>query len=144
MILPARILSIGIDRPLLQVAEFLAEPRNFPRWASGLASGLTPRPGSPLGAADGSEWLAATPQGPLLIRFSPANPYGVADHWVQLENGSVVYVPLRVVANGDGCEVSLTLFRQPDMDEARFAADGDWVMRDLQALRQLLESEPAR
>lgn len=141
MIHPARILTLGVDRPLLQVADFLAEPRNFPRWASGLASGLTPRADSTLGAADGSEWLAETPQGSLLIRFSPANPYGVADHWVQLVNGSIIYVPLRVVANGDGCEVSLTLFRQPDMDEARFAADGDWVMRDLQALRRLLEGD---
>lgn len=143
MLHPARTFSIGIERPLRQVADFLAEPRNFPRWASGLVSGLTPRADSTLAVEAGSEWLAATPQGPLLIRFSPTNPYGVADHWVQLNDGNVVYVPLRVVANGDGCEVSLTLFRQADMDEARFAADGDWVMRDLQALRRLLEGEKA-
>lgn len=136
---PARTLSIGIDRPLAEVAAFLAEPRNFPRWASGLAAGLEPLAGSRLPAAAGSEWLASTPEGPLQVRFSPANPFGVADHWVRLDDGRVVYVPLRVVANGDGSEVSLTLFRQADMDEARFAADAAWVMRDLQALRRLLE-----
>ncbi|MNF39077.1 hypothetical protein D3C84_200410 [compost metagenome] len=138
MIQPARILSIGIDRPLQQVAEFLAEPRNFPRWASGLADGLEPAADSPLLPLAGSEWLAETPHGRLRIRFSPANPFGVADHWVQLENGSVVYVPLRVVANGDGCTISLTLFRQPGMDDERFAADCDWVRRDLLELRRVL------
>lgn len=38
-----------------------------------------------------------------------------------------VYGPLRAVANGDGSEVSLTLFQRPGMDDARFAADIDWV-----------------
>lgn len=133
MLLPARTLSTGIERPLAEVAAFLAEPRNFPRWASGLASGLTPLD------PHAGEWLADTPQGRLRIRFSPANPFGVADHWIQLADGGVVYVPLRAVANGDGCEVSLTLFRQPDMDDERFAADCDWVRRDLQALRRILD-----
>ncbi|MOA25382.1 hypothetical protein D3C78_1461030 [compost metagenome] len=62
----------------------------------------------------------------------------MADHWVHLEDGRVVYVPLRVVANGDGCTVALTLFRRPEMDDERFAADCDWVRRDLLALRRLL------
>jgi len=138
MIQPSRILSIGIDRPLSQVAAFLAEPRNFPRWASGLADGLEPVADSPRLPTEGSEWLGSTPQGRLRIRFSPLNPFGVADHWVHLEDGRVVYVPLRAVANGDGCTVALTLFRRPEMDDERFAADCDWVCRDLLALRRLL------
>lgn len=138
MIQPSRILSIGIDRPLSEVAAFLAEPRNFPRWASGLADGLEPVADSPRLPGEASEWLASTPQGPLRIRFSPRNPFGVADHWVCLEDGRVVYVPLRAVANGDGCTVSLTLFRRPEMDDERFAADCDWVRRDLLTLRRLL------
>ncbi|MCQ4345911.1 SRPBCC family protein [Pseudomonas stutzeri] len=144
MIQPARTLGVGIERPLAEAADFLAEPRNFPRWASGLASGLAPVAHRRLPVCAGSEWEADTPQGRLRIRFSPANPFGVADHWVHLADGRVVYVPLRVVANGDGCEVSLTLFRQADMDDERFAADCTWAMRDLQALRRLLESDRAR
>lgn len=138
MIQPARILTIGIDKPLPQVAAFLAEPRNFPSWASGLADGLEPVADSSLLPFEGSEWLASTPQGRLVIRFSPINPFGVADHWVRLDDGRVVYVPLRVVANGDGCAVSLTLFRRPDMDDESFAADCDWVRRDLLELRRVL------
>lgn len=143
MIHSARILSIGIDRPLSEAAAFLAEPRNFPLWASGLADGLEPAADSPLLPLAGSEWLADTPHGRLRIRFSPANPFGVADHWVHLEDERIVYVPLRVVANGDGCTVLLTLFRQPGMDDESFAADCDWVRRDLLALRQRLERATA-
>lgn len=138
MLQPARILTIGIDRPLPQVAAFLAEPRNFPQWASGLADGLEPVADSTLSPSVGSEWLASTPHGRLRIRFSPNNPFGVADHWVELEDGRIVYVPLRVVANGDGSTVELTLFRQPDEDAEGFAADCDWVRRDLLALRRVL------
>ena len=50
-----------------------------------------------------------------------------------------VYVPLRVVANGAGCDLVLTLFRRPEMTEAQFAADAEWFMRDLEAAKRLLE-----
>lgn len=135
MLHPARVLSVSIARPVAEVAAFLAEPRNFAQWASGLAGGLQP----PADGRDG-EWRIATPDGELRVRFSPPNPYGVADHWVHLPGGAVVYVPLRAVANGDGCEVSLTLFRLPDMDDARFEADSDWVRRDLDTLKRVLET----
>ena len=54
------------------------------------------------------------------MRFSGNNEFGVADHWVFLPDGTTVYVPLRAVANGDGTEVTLTLYRQPSMDDAKF------------------------
>lgn len=62
------------------------------------------------------------------------------DHWVELASGESVYVPLRIIANGDGAEVQLTLFRQPGMDEATFTRDADWVRQDLQALKALAEA----
>jgi len=56
-----------------------------------------------------------------------------------LGDGSVIYVPLRVISNGDGAEVLLTLFRQPGMSDAKFAADAEWIGRDLRALKTLIE-----
>jgi hypothetical protein len=44
------------------------------------------------------------------------------------------------VAKGGGCELVLTLFRQPGMSDERFAADAQWVMRDLDAAKRLLEA----
>ena len=60
-------------------------------------------------------------------------------HYVDAGKGPEVYVPLRVVANADGAEILLTLFRQPGMSEQQFLADIEWVKRDLTALKALLE-----
>jgi len=143
MIHPALVINIGIDRPLELVARYLADPRNFPLWASGLAGGLSPKRELTPAGDEAEVWVANSPQGRVKLRFSPPNAFGVADHWVHLPDGTVVYVPLRAVANGDGSDVSLTLFRRPEMDVARFAADAEWVRRDLATLKRVLEAERA-
>ena len=125
-------ISISIERPFAFVYEFLAVPENFPRWASGLASGLNQVNG---------EWIAQTPDGPLQIRFTPRNVFGIADHYVVPKSGPPIYIPMRVIANRTGSEVIFTLFRQPDMSDEKFAADAAWVRRDLQALKELLEAD---
>jgi hypothetical protein len=126
-----RRLTIAIDRAAAEAYEFLSAPENFPRWASGLAASLR---------KVGDEWVADTPEGRAVVRFSERNAYGVLDHAVTLPRGITVYVPLRVVAKGDGCELVLTLFRQPGMSDERFAADAQWVMRDLDSAKRLLEA----
>lgn len=140
MTYPSLVLSIGIERPLQVVARYLADPQNFPEWASGLADGLTPKSLHAHSCAEAAEWIAETPQGQATIRFSAPNELGVADHSVRLPDGTVIDVPLRAVANGDGSEVSLILFQIPGMDEARFRTDADWVRRDLAKLKQILEA----
>jgi hypothetical protein len=129
--LTAKTLHISINRPCSEAYDFLSQPENFPKWAKGLSDSLHPDDGS---------WVADTAQGKIRIRFSPMNAFGVLDHWVTLPDGTVVYVPLRVLANQGGVEVVFTLFRQPAMDDATFARDAALVMADLQALKRLLES----
>lgn len=107
-------LSVSIDRPAAEAYEFLCVPENFARWASGMK-----------GAS---------------VRFSEPNRHGVLDHAVRTEQGAEVYVPLRVVPRGERCELELTLFRQPDMSDEKFAADAQWVMEDLLAAKRLLEA----
>lgn len=124
-------LSVAISRPAAEAYAFLSQPENFPKWASGL--------GRALRQVDG-EWIADTEHGPARVRFSEPNALGVLDHAVTLPQGRSVYVPLRLVARGRGCELELTLFRQPDMSDAQFAADAEWVMRDLGAAKRLLET----
>jgi hypothetical protein len=130
----ARKLSISIDRPAAEAYEFLWVPENFAKWASGLAGSLRK-------AADG--WITETPEGPATVRFSERNAHGVLDHAVETPRGSV-YVPLRVIPRGKRCELVLTLFRQPDMSDDKFAVDAAWVMRDLQAAKRILESLPSQ
>jgi hypothetical protein len=126
----ARKLSVRINRSAAEAYEFLSLPENFPKWASGLGASLR---------QVGGDWIAETPEGPATVRFSERNSYGVLDHSVKLPRGGSVYVPLRVVAQGEGCELVVTLFRQPEMSDEKFAADAEWVMRDLHTAKRLLE-----
>lgn len=127
----AVVIHCSIGRPAAAVYNMLWRPEDFPRWASGLSdAGL---------AQDGNAWKAQGPGGPVRIRFTPRNAFGVMDHWVHLADGQVVHVPMRIVPNGDGSEVMFTLYRQPGMSEADFLRDQDWVRRDLQALKRLAE-----
>jgi hypothetical protein len=123
-------LSISVARDARRAYDFLSRPENFPKWASGLAGSLE---------KTGCEWLAQTPAGPLKVRFSERNDLGILDHWVSPQAGGEIYIPLRIIPNGEGCELVLTLFRQPGMDDEKFAADAAWVRRDLKAAKKLLE-----
>jgi predicted homoserine dehydrogenase-like protein len=77
----------------------------------------------------------------VTIRITEPNAYGVLDHYVELPDGSEIYVPMRVVANGTGTEAQFTLFRVPGMNDEKFSADAEWVIRDLNKLKELLEAE---
>jgi hypothetical protein len=131
-VLEAKTISISIDRNWRGVYQAIRHPEQFPKWASGLSnSTLEP---------DGDRWRAQGPEGPVLITFTGHNEFGVMDHWVDLGGGRVVYVPLRVVENGDAAEVLITLFRQPDMSDAAFEQDENTIRRDLVALKSMVES----
>jgi hypothetical protein len=127
----ARNISISIERDWREVYEFAHVPQNFPRWASGLASSLR---------EDGSDWVTDTPEGQVRVRFTPRNDFGVLDHHVTLPNGARLFVPLRVVANGPGAEVILTLFVLPGTTEEIVSGDIESISSDLAALKGLLES----
>lgn len=85
-------------------------------------------------------WVANTPEGKATVRFTPPNLYGVLDHWVSLPAGQEIYIPLRVIANDEACEVGLTLFRLSEMDDAAFERDAETVRKDLAVLKRLLET----
>ncbi|TIX88932.1 polyketide cyclase [Rhizobium sp. P44RR-XXIV] len=125
-----KIVHISIDRDWRVVYDFASRPQNMPHWASGLASGLK---------QDGDDWIAEGILGTARVRFAPQNDLGVIDHVVTLEAGLKVYNALRIVPNGDGCEVMFTLLRLPGMTEEQFAADSAHVLRDLTTLKDLME-----
>lgn len=130
--LGSRTFSVSIDRDWRELYEAIWRPEVFPRWASGLAESHL--------RADGDHWLADGPDGPVRIRFTPHNDFGVMDHHVDTGTGDIVHVPMRVVANGRGSEVMVTLYRQPGMSDERFAADARWINRDLARLRSVASS----
>jgi hypothetical protein len=126
-------LSISITRSATEAYEFLSVPENFAKWMWG--------PGTSL-RQPGADWVADTAEGRVMVRLSERNSFGVLDYSVTRPNGMTVYVPLRVVAKGGGCcELVLTLFRQPDIADEKFAADAEWVMRELFVAKRILEAQ---
>jgi hypothetical protein len=123
-------LSVRVNRSAAEAYEFLSVPENFGRWSS---RGMGLRPA-------GSDWVAQTQEGPATICFTERNSHGVLDHSVKLPRGESIYVPLRVVASGEGCELVLTLVRRPQIQEDAFAAEAELAMRDLLAAKQILEA----
>jgi len=123
--------SIGVDRPAAEVYDLAADPRNLPRWAAGLA-GSTVEP-------DGDRWATDSPMGRITFSFAPRNPFGVLDHDVTMPSGEVVHNPLRVIADGDRCDVVFTLRQRPGASDEDFEADAEAVAADLRRLKDLLE-----
>ena len=126
----ATTLSVSIERPPREISDVVSQPRNLPRWAVGLARSVRP---------DGESWIADTAQGPVRLRFAPSNAFGVLDHYVRPVAGREIAVPMRVVPNGAGSEVLITVFQQPEMTEAQYQEDLGLVRRDLERLKRVLE-----
>lgn len=92
---------------------FARDPANLPAWAAGLGAGV--------------------------VEMAPPNAYGVLDHDVVLPDGTRVHVPMRVLPDGDDCEVVLVLRRMPGVTDDELEQDAAAVRRDLATLAALLE-----
>ncbi|MFS0705160.1 SRPBCC family protein [Cellulomonas sp. 179-A 9B4 NHS] len=125
-------LSVRVGRSAADVYAFASDPRNLPRWAHGLGSDVVERDGG---------WWVETPGGPARVRFAPPNKFGVLDHDVLTPTGETVHVPLRVLADGDGSEVVITLRRLPGTTDDELARDADLMRGDLARLRDVVEAE---
>lgn len=124
--------TASVPRPADDVYDFLRNPENFPRWATSFCRSIK---------NVGGKWIMETTLGPHEIDIVRENAYRVVDHYVKPVGQNVeVYVPMRVVANGDNASVVVfTLNRTPDMTDARFADDCDMVRRDMDTLMRVLE-----
>jgi hypothetical protein len=125
-----RHVSVSIARSPADVYAFVSRPENLPRWATGLAPTIE--------NVDG-EWIADAPAGKVKVRLAERNALGVLDHDVVLESGATVHVPMRVIPNGTGSEVVLTVLREEGVPDEKFDADTRWVERDLKGLKAVLE-----
>lgn len=126
----SRTITVSIGRPFDRVHEFLADPTNWNRWAFGLGKNIRR-------SNDG--WIADSGGGVVKVLFTAWNSFGVVDHTVVRPSGQRVYVPMRLIVNGKGCELLFTLYREPNMSDERFASDAGFVQRDLDGLKRLLE-----
>jgi hypothetical protein len=126
----SRTITVRIDRPFDKVYEFLVDPAHWNQWAFGLGKNLR---------KSSNGWVADSGGGTVRVRFTPRNNFGVVDHTVTRPKGDRVYIPMRLIVNGGGCELLFTLFREPNMSDAQFASDANFVQRDLDGLKGLME-----
>ncbi|OGS90335.1 MAG: polyketide cyclase [Gallionellales bacterium GWA2_60_18] len=129
-LMKSRTVSVSIALPPAQVYDFTANPENLPRWAPAFCRSI---------AYENGEWIIQSPDGPAAIRFTERNAYGILDHSVRLPSSQEIRVPMRVIPNGEGSEVCLTLFQAPGMTEEQFAEDARLVGSDLHNLKRVLE-----
>lgn len=129
--LKSSIVSLSIERPVASVYRFLADPQNYPKWAS-----LTGHRFERRGERD---WFADTAAGPRIIRFAERNGYGVLDHAFFAEGETPITNPMRVVTNGQDTLLTYTGFQRPGMSDEKFASTMEWINADLLAAKSLLE-----
>jgi hypothetical protein len=128
----SEVIKVAIARPYADVYDFLADPQNFPRWAANPDSRIEP--------VGGNDYRVELPMGQRVIRFSPRNPFGVLDYEIFAEGMSIgPVVPVRLYANGDGCELTLFWLQRPGVSLEQFKSDAEWVRSDLTRLKTLLE-----
>lgn len=123
-------MNISIKSDPKKVYDFVSNLENLPRWASSTFSFIK--------EVDG-EWVIDTPNGQNKVMLIERNSFGILDHYVKLTSGIEVYVPMRVVSNGDGSEVMLTVFQTPEMTDEGYAKDMQTVEKDLNHLKTITE-----
>jgi hypothetical protein len=131
----SRHVSERIGRPADEVYEYAVNPANVPEWAPGLGSSVE---------NVGGRWFVDTTMGRVGLAFVERNVFGVLDHEVTLPSGEVIYNPMRVVRDGDGCEVVFTVRRGLGMSDEEFAEDAEAVAADLARLKGIVEGRPPR
>lgn len=127
-----KLVAVSIGRPFETVYQFVRAPQNLPKWAAGLAAGIW---------QEGSQWVADSPMGRVLVHMVEDNAFGVLDHDVHLPDGTIVHNVFRASPNGDGCDLVFMVHRAQGMDAAAFERDVAQVDADLEALKRLLESQ---
>ena len=126
----SRTLSVTIERAWGEVYAFASDPTNMAQWAPGLGGDFR---------RVGAAWELQGPDGtPIMMRFAEPNPYGVLDHDVT-SGGETVHIAMRVTPNGDGAELTFLLLQTPGMSDAAFERDAVTVLKDLMALKAIME-----
>src|SRR3990170_1990922 len=121
-LLKSRTLSVSINCDPGRVYEFVSKPENLPKWAKMFCRSIKKSNG---------KWIAETPQGPVKVRFTGKNNFGVLDHYVNPGPGVEVFAPMRVVPNASGSEVLFTLFQLAAAPELEFRFSPIHLGRDL-------------
>ena len=127
-----QVVSETVAAPARQVYEFARQRENLHRWASGLANSDIEQ--------EGDHWVVTdSPMGRIQIRMAPRNDFGVLDHDVTTPDGVTTHNAFRVTPVDEDCALSFVVLRMAGASDAEFERDAAHVLKDLRALKALLE-----
>jgi hypothetical protein len=126
--------SVTIDRPARDVHTFLSDAANWPRWA--VVNVLSAAPSRAPGW-----WAIGTPDGPAELRIRADAATGIVDHDFRDPDDpdAVATVPARVLANGRGADVVMTIVQPSEVDGEVFDRLLESVATELATLKEVLE-----
>lgn len=124
--------TISIHAQPQQVVDFLADPRNLPRWAVGFAKAVR---------HEGDRWIVSTGSGEMGLRIVADRRLGVVDFLMSPAPGVEALAASRVLPAGAGAEYVFTQFRAPGTPDEMFAKNVQAVVHELTVLKALLEVE---
>ena len=121
--LPCRTITLSINCTAEKLYSYVINPENLSQWGKSFCLGATKFQNQTETA------------GVIKIKFAVKNDFGILDHSVKLSD-NVIYNFMRVIPNGQGCEVIVTLFQLDD----QFFKDVSMMKSDLKRLKKILES----
>ena len=129
-------MSVTIDLRAQDVHAFLSNAANWPRWAVVNVLSATP-------AREPGWWEISTPDGSAELRIRADAATGIVDHDFRdpSEPGSLATVPARVLANGRGADVVMTIVQPSEVDSEAFDRVLESVETELAMLKKHLERQ---
>ena len=123
--------TVSIDASPTRVFEFLADAKNWPKWAIVNVKSIE--------SGEDGWWRMETPSGPAKLRIRADAAHGILDHDFNAPDASWT-VPARVVPNGTGCEFIITFCRPPVFTKEFFEQQIALVDQELTQLKRLMEA----
>lgn len=126
--------AVGIDGPIEQVFDFLADPANLPKWAVGFCHSIR---------RDGDRWIVTTKAGEAGIRFVTNREFGVVDFYISPTPGFEAAAFSRVLPRGAGAEYLFTQFQPSGMPDDAFAGQVQALVEELHILQGIFRARAA-
>lgn len=133
-LLPSNTQSAAVDSAPSELFDFLAEPRNLPRWAVGFCRAIR---------SDGDRWVASTSQGDVSIRFVTNRDFGTIDFHISPAPAVEFAAFSRVLPNGAGAEYVFTQYQLPGMSADLFAGQIAALAEELHVLQSIMRARAA-
>ena len=124
--------SITINASPAKLFDFLTNPENMARWASGLCQSVT---------KDGDQWLLESKMGQLKLRIVSNKDCGTIDYHITPPLPIKIIAYTRIIPNGQGCEFLFTQFQLPLLPASFFEKQKDSLKKELTTLKDIMEKE---